>query len=98
MSILESLTCGLPVVSLDCPVGPRAIIKDRVNGLLVSFGSTEEETIQNLADAFSLVADGRVLFDEAHIKDSVKPYQKPLVKLQWEEFLSALKKQAYESR
>ncbi len=32
---LEALATGVPIVSYDCPVGPRAIIEDGANGRLV---------------------------------------------------------------
>jgi len=39
LAILEAMTCGLPVISFNCPYGPAAIIKNNVDGFLIENGN-----------------------------------------------------------
>lgn len=80
MVMIEAMACGLPVVSFDYKCGPKDIIRDGVNGVLVPNGD-----IQALADSMM-----EVMGDEAYRKmlsqnarKVVDTYSEQAVMSQW---------------
>lgn len=82
MVIIEAMACGLPVVSFDCPWGPRSIIKDGEDGFLVENGNVEK-----LADALvSLIQDDNKRNNIAkNAVQSVKRFQMDKIANQWKQ-------------
>ena len=56
MVLIEAMACGLPVVSFDCPCGPKDIVSQDEDGLLVPSGD-----IDKLADELSVVMSNESL-------------------------------------
>lgn len=40
--LIEAIGCGIPIVSYDCPLGPKEIVVDDVNGYLVEYNNIEQ--------------------------------------------------------
>jgi glycosyltransferase involved in cell wall biosynthesis len=82
MIIIEAMACGLAVASFDCPWGPRSIIKDGEDGLLVENGNVGE-----LADALvTLIQDSAKRESIAkYAIQNVKRFQMEKIAEQWRE-------------
>ncbi|MEV5752203.1 glycosyltransferase family 4 protein [Actinoallomurus sp. NPDC052308] len=87
MTIIEAFACGVPVVSFDCPQGPREIITHGRNGLLVPPGDTDA-----LADALGRLIDDpgerRAMGAAAH--QAAARYDLATTAWQWETLLTDL--------
>jgi glycosyltransferase involved in cell wall biosynthesis len=87
MVLLEAMRCGLPIVSYDCPNGPRDLITHGRDGFLVPNGD-----VDGLAAAMIEMielGDARRSFGEAALQKS-KQYEMPAIARRWEELLEEL--------
>lgn len=87
MVMIEAMACGLPVVSFDFKCGPKDIINNNENGILVHNGD-----IQGLADAMmKLMEDENLrkrMSEEA--KKVVDTYSEETVMKQWTKLFESL--------
>ena len=83
--ILESLACGTPVVAFDCPTGPREMIIDKQNGLLV-----ENQNIEKLTEAMDLFIENEELYQYCK-KNAVGSIQKFSLDTIGKEWLNLMK-------
>ena len=80
--IPEAMSCGLPCISFDCPYGPRDIITDQEDGILVENANIEAMTkaLERLMKDENL----RRTMGEKAI-NNVKRYNQKTIMNQWEQ-------------
>jgi glycosyltransferase involved in cell wall biosynthesis len=91
MVLLESLSIGLPIVSFDCPTGPRNIISDGIDGFLV-----EKENCELLSEKIVFLIQNeeqRKIMGTNAVQNS-KRFDKESVMKQWQSMLINLTKQS----
>src|SRR5690606_16139692 len=79
--LVESITLGIPVISFDCPSGPREIVRNGINGYLIPLGDVDA-----FADALEKSADSG--WDPFIIKKTAENFSLSKIGEQYESLLS----------
>ncbi len=83
----EAMSCGLPVVSFDCPYGPADIITDGVDGFLIKNRDVNE--FANRVCQLIKDRELRVRMGQAAVK-SAQRYRTDLIMPKWKELFERL--------
>lgn len=84
-TLLEAMAAGLPVVATDCDTGPREIIRDSIDGVLVNPPDEPEALAAHLSDLMARPLKRAALARRAvDVKDR---FSAALVMAQWERLL-----------
>ena len=76
----EAMSCGLPCISFDCPYGPRDIISDGEDGIIVENGNIRELS-QKLEYLMSDVGIRQAMGEKASI--NISRYKPEFIMKQW---------------
>lgn len=78
--ILESLACQIPVIAFDCKTGPREMIVNKKNGLLV-----ENQNTEKLTEAMNLFVEDMELYNycKKNALESIQRFSLGSIGKQW---------------
>lgn len=88
MVIAEAMACGVPVVSFDCPWGPRSIISNGEDGVLVENGRADL-----LAHALTLLLNHpeAIASMGAYARRNIKRFEMDTIAQRWRKLFDELK-------
>jgi glycosyltransferase involved in cell wall biosynthesis len=89
MVLLEAKACGLPIISFDCPTGPKHIVNDGVDGILVE--ADNNNAFENAMRGLLQNESQRIRFGQ-QAQENVGLYAKEVVMKQWFDLFSNSKK------
>ena len=89
--IMEAMSCGVPCVSFDCPFGPRNIIKDGEDGILVDYLNAKA-----LADGICKVIEDEKLRIKlgSKAKINIQRFSQDVIMQQWQDLFKQLLQKA----
>ena len=85
--IMEAMACGVPCISFDCPFGPRNIIKDGEDGILVEYLNSQA-LAKNICDVIENDSLRKKLGINA--RKNIQRFSQEAVMNQWKELFTSL--------
>jgi glycosyltransferase involved in cell wall biosynthesis len=82
--IVEAMVCNIPVVSTNCPSGPREIINHKINGVLA-----EPQNVDSLVEAIRMLIDDQQFYKEIQERgaERAKDFEANIITRQYERFI-----------
>lgn len=83
--LIEAKSCGLPIIAFDCPLGPKNIVRNYVDGLLV-----KPKSVKDLANAINYLLESkskREDFGKAAFADYKEHWSEDIAMLKWSDIL-----------
>ena len=87
MGIIEAMACGLPVVAFDCLWGPRSIIKDGIDGMLVENGNVKKMALTVLS---LIQSPERIVQMGMKARQNVCRFDMSVIAEQWKQLFDSL--------
>lgn len=87
-SLQEAMSSGLPAVAVNCPVGPREIIRDGIDGVLVDPPDSPEALAKALIDLMNDPARRRALATRA--VDTLDRFSMARIMQKWEDLFNSI--------
>ncbi|WP_336152141.1 glycosyltransferase [Acinetobacter sp. 99] len=81
MVLLEAIVRGIPCIALDCPYGPRNIIKKQINGYLLNSLSNHD---------FTVAIKAIDTIDVSRISESISQYNIENVVMEWKKLFKKI--------
>ena len=87
MVLIEAMACGLPVISFDCPCGPKDIVRHQEDGILVPSGD-----ITLLANAMNQLMSDDTLRQDMSSKAvlNVRRFQLDVITQKWKSLFDSV--------